>query len=306
MTTQLLGPTKFGMTFDSEARREYKISWKIWSNDPKDDPSIIANTSGIPSVGSTWTQIMAAYSFNGADDWAFCRPDMEVEMLDPSEDEPAQLWLVTNTFSTPSSEDKRCQDQKIENPLLEPPQISGSFQKYRELPHQDRDGKPYRSTTAEPLVGQEVERDRTRWEVDIKFNVLNPQLSLVNQLADRLNDSPMWGLPAETVKFSRFRFERLLYGLCTFYFRLDLGFEIREDWTQYLADKGRMELIENGNPTNPDHWKVTKDRFGENKPVLRLDTFGKPITSDSQTPGTIVRKPYPTGNLLALGIPASF
>ena len=303
----LLGPYKFGMTRDKEGIREYKVSWKVLDNfvtTYNDIAHLWQNTAGLPSIGSTWSQIAAVYGWNGRDDWAFCTPELEVEMFSPSQEEPPQVWSITNTFSNITSD--RCQDASIENPLLEPPKISGSFVKYRELPHEDRDGKPYRSTTGEPLVGQEVERDQSRWEINFEINLLNINLALVASLADRLNSGPLWGLGPEKVKFSKFRFRRLLYGLCTFYVNASFGFDIRDDWTQYLADKGRMELEDGGDPTNPDHWRVAKDRYGENKPVLRLDTNGKPIVSESQTPKTIERQPYFTGNLLALGIPASF
>lgn len=304
MSGTLLGPIEWGLEIDEEGHRNYTIAWKIETELSDDDPSVIANTAGIPVVGTTWTQLCSTYGFNGADDWAFCKPTMSVSPLDPKDTEPSQIWRVENLFSTKPG--KRCQDNSIENPLLEPPDISGSFVKYRELPHVDRHGRPYRSSTGEPLVGQETERDRNRWEINIVINQLTVNLQLVSDLADYLNGSPMWGLPAETIKFSKFSFHRLLYGTCTFYYKLNYGFEIRADWTQYLADKGRMELVTGGSPTNPDHWRVAKDRYGENKPVLRLDVDGKPIVSDAQTPNTIVRKPYPYGNLLALGIPASW
>ena len=176
----------------------------------------------------------------------------------------------------------------------------------RTQPNLDRDGLPYRSSTGEPLIGQETEIDDSDWEVSIELNTVTLPLGLVNTLRHRLNNSSLWGLGAEKVKFSSYSFRRLLYGTCTFYYRHTMGFQIRDSWNQNLPDKGRMKLRDGGTATNPEDWVRATDVYGEVLPMMRLDTNGLPIVSDSQTPNTIIRKPYYTGNLLLLGIPATF
>jgi hypothetical protein len=304
--SSLIGPYDWAFNRSREGHRTYNIWWLVEADNVGadiDDPSVIINTPGLPDIGSLWTDLTW---ITGSDDWAFCTPEAEVSPHEAKAGEPPLFYLVKNTFSTFPLE--RCQDATIENPLLEPHEIGGNWVNKRRIPHQDRNGLPYRSSTGEPLMGSETEVDDSDWDLSVGFNSISLPLSLVNSLRHRLNDAPIWGLPAETVKFSNYSFTRRLYGKCNFYYKNDMKFSIRSDWTQYLADKGRMEFIGSGTGTgdygDPDNWVVAKDRLGENLPMMRLDVSGKPVLSDSQTPGTIVRRPYFTGNLLLLGIPA--
>lgn len=297
-----VGPWDWKLTRDREGHRIYELFSLVQaSNTPPnniEDPSEIIDTPGLPAIGSSWADLTF---ITGGDVWAVCVPDIEVSPYEVNAGEAPEFYLVKNTFTTEPL--NRCQDNSIENPLNEPHDISGSWVNKRKIPHQDRDGKPYRSTTGEPLFGAETEIDDSDYELNLGFNVASLNMATVNSLMHHLNNSTLWGLPAEKIKFSKFSFARKLYGTCNFYYALSMGFNIRDDWTQYLADKGRVQLGSGGNSSNPEDWVVMKDKYGENMPLMRLDIQGKPIVSGTQTPSTIVRKPYPTGNLLLLGVP---
>lgn len=303
------GPFYWDCVQDDKYKREYNVKYKIATDeDPwvNDDPSNWANTPGIPSVGTSWSAYAAALGTNGGDDWAFRTPYVKVTPFQP-DDGPVYVAILEIKFSRADYEQDRCQTTELADPLLEPPQIQVGWQKYRKLPNTDRDGLPYRGSTGEPLIGQEIEIDDNHWTVSITINQFQVNLALVDSLANTLNSGPIWGLPPERSKFNSYSGTKLYYGSCHAYVRSTYGFEVRADWKQYLPDKGRMEFAGTGtNATDPDDWVVAKDRFGENKPVLRLDTEGKAIVSDAQTPNTITRNPYPTGNHVLLGIPTSF
>lgn len=304
MSATLLGPWDWSAGRSLEGHRTYEIWWllSVDGNSPPgaiDDPSVLYGTAGLPAIGSTWTAISW---INGADDWAFCTPEITVKPHDHLPGEAPSHYLLKNTFTTLPME--RCNSTTIENPLNEPHTLSGGWVNKRVQDHQDRDGLPYASSTGEPLIGAETEKDDADWELIVGFNSLNIPLATVNSLRHTLNNAPLWGLAAEKSKFSKYRFTRKLYGTCTYYYQNQMHFSIRDDWAAYLADKGRMELITGGSASDPDDWRVAKDVYGENKPLLRLDTDGKAIVSSSQTPSTITRNPYFTGNHLLLGIPA--
>src|SRR5690606_19453861 len=131
----------------------------------------------------------------------------------------------------------------------------------KRIPHVDRDGLPYRSSTGEPLFGAETEVDDSDWDLTISFNSISIPFATLNSLRHHLNDSTLWGLPAETVKFSKYSFARRLYGTCNFYYNNVMSFSIRPDWNQYLADKGYMMLKDGGDPTNPEDWVRAKDSY---------------------------------------------
>ena len=284
-------------SYENDGHRNYELVFRVISSTKNDLGAQASVTAGLPVVG-------ASYSIgNDSDTWAYCLPGWKCrrEFKDPGK---PNHWLVTVPYSTkPLS---RCQTTSIENPLLEPPKISGSFVKYTKQLHEDRNGDPYRSSTGEPLVGKETEVDDDRLQVVISQNQSAHNLSTVDSLMNKLNNATLWGLSSEKVKLSGCRFEQRWYAVCTEYWNFTYEFDIRDSWTQELADKGRMKLSTGGTATNPDHWEVAKDRFGENLPVMRLDTNGQPIVTDTQTPATISREPYSTGNLLLLGIPSSF
>lgn len=309
MSTFLLnnGPHYWDVVQDDNFKREYTVKFKAGTDEPfvhDDDPSNFANTPGLPTVGSSWTQFATALGTNGGDDWAFRTPYIKATPYD-NNDEPAEVYELELKFKSPDYEQKRCQTNTFEDPLDEPIQIRVGWQKYRKIPNLDRDGLPYCGTTGEPLVGQEIEIEDNHWTVEFTINQFNINLSLIDSLANTLNSGPVWGLAPEKSMFSSFSASKLYYGTCHAYIRSTYGFEIRADWTQYLPDKGRMKYT-GTDPTDPTHWQVSKDRYGENIPVMRLDTSGLAIVSSTQIPNTIVRNPYHTGNHLLLGIPSSF
>jgi len=300
----LLGPHNWSSGRDSEGYRSYSLTWLVEASNGAgtdiDDPSVIANTAGLPLVGSRWSDLAW---ITGSDAWAFCSPEYSITPYESQPGEAPLYYLFSNTFTQTPAE--KCQDKSIENPLNLPPDININWTNKKIQRHVDRDGRPYRTSTGELLFGQETETDDADWDVVISLNsTWPPPLATVNALRHNLHNGSIWGLPAETIKFSKYQASRKMYGKCFFYTRSTMSFSIRPDWNQYLPDKGRMQLVGGGTATDPDDWVVSKDIYGENKPLLRLDILGKPVVSDKQIPATIVRRPYPKGNLLLLGIPS--
>lgn len=302
--------------------RTYKIKHLVITTDSEDGPQTVLDAPGLPQIGAVWN------FGNDNDIWAFCTPEATVSIHESyPEGDPAVLWMVEQTFSTEWED--RCQDNQIEDPLLEPDYIGGNFVKYtREYSH-DRFGNAYLNAAFEPLTGPEVEFDANRPAIWVRQNVADVQLDSLAQAVDHVNDAPLWGLPARTVKLSNVSWERLLFGTCNFFFVRTLEFDIMFDtFDRTLLDKGNKVLRgdwdknsegqivrpadyipdPSANPLNPMDYDEYKDTRGEAGIIIYRDYSGDasqrglPATGD-YPPSTIEASQYDETNFLIFGIP---
>ena len=249
MATAIIpGQRDWSMTRDEKGHREYKIKFLV-KGDTDDGPNAALNTPGLPTIGSSW-------SFdNDRDPWAFCRPEISITPLVTNE--PNRHFEVEFTFSTRPID--FCQDDFIDNPLLRPYKISGSFNKYTEEVAYDRNNRPIQTSGFELLRGPQVEFDKNRPSVKIEQNLADPQLALLARMMDTLNDRPLWGLPARTIKLSGAPWERKFWGACNIYYTRTLEFDIRDGsdlnntFDRTVLDEGSMIL--NGHWSRESgHW----------------------------------------------------
>jgi hypothetical protein len=270
------------MERDAEGHREYKVVHQIRRSLKNDGPYSVLNTPGLPLPGAYF------YFGNDIDPWAWCRPTASIAR---HVDEQGTFWRVTQTFSTKpiGEEDKdkeKCQDQQIEDPLMEPPKISGSFVIYQEEATFDKDGFAILSSSGEPIRGAQVEFDRHKAKVVIQQNVADLQLPLLTAMANTVNDAPLWGMAARCIKFTPTSWERHYHGQCSVYYSRTLEFDVDSEtfdrtvldegtkvlngrWGTGAGDpagsKGWVELpIDGGRPDfdNASHWTLFKDRAG--------------------------------------------
>jgi len=322
------GLKKWSMVRDEEGHRTYKAIFGVWTDDPGDGPLTVLATPGLPTVGSTWS------FFNDNDPWAFCTPDARVEPR--VENEKGKYWTVEFTFTTKPL--RICSNDQIEDPLLIPPKVSGSYVKYTKEAVFDRHGEPIENSAHEMFRGQQVEFDANRPNVKIQMNVANLDLGLITSMVDTVNDSPLWGLPKRCIKLSNVSWERKYYGTCYKYYTVTYEFDINYNtFDRYLLDEGTKVL--NGHwdeqtgawvldpvgesyggtpiwpdPDNPAHFIRYKDRRGENARVI-LNGAGLPAEStvvtgtgqgtgqETGSAGKIKVEYYKESNFLLLGIP---
>lgn len=289
---------------DQEGHRNYTVRHLVKAA-KTDGPANVIQTAGLPQIGSYW------FFNDDIDVWAFCLPTTSVNPIETKG--PTTTWSVENTFST-NIPNKRCQDTSIEDPLLEPDIVSGSFTRERREAIVDKDGVFLVSSSHEKLTGPEVEFDFSNAVVFIEQNVIDLQLPLVTELINNVNNHTLWGLPARTVKFSEFRWERKLFGTCYYYYTRSMAFEIDfNTWDRDIMDKGTKVL--NGSWDEDDNW-VLKGTPDKDNPkdfiratdtnrntlsIIALDGSGEPAT----TAYTKTLQVYPEANLFQLGIPAT-
>lgn len=306
------GPYTKQLSRDKEGHRSYQVSHLVQTTSGLDGPQVVMNTPGLPAIGSIWN------FDNDLDAWAFCLPTMMVKIHKERKGDPPNWWKVEQTFSTRPQQ--RCQDESIEDPLLEPDRISGGFVKYTEEAIEDRNGERIQSSSFETLRGPQVEFDANRPTVRIGQNVASLELDVFAEMVDTVNDDTLWGLAARKVKLSNVTWQKNLYGLCNFYYTRDFEFDINfktfdkeaDDSGfkalngKYVGDEWVLIDITPGNApvnTNPQHFSQYKDRNDENTRVI-LNGFGEPWDgTGTDGPGKITVEKYDESNFLLLGIP---
>lgn len=236
----------WSMTRDDDGNREYELVCLIKRDSTSDGPMAVLSTPGAPLIGSPW-------SFgNDFDGWAYCTPYASVSPY-KFEDEPNYYWQARFKFST-KPQTKRCQEASIEDPLLEPMKISGSFNKTTRLTEKDKDG--VRITNSNKKEGIKIERDDSHPTVIIEQNVASLGLGDFAAMVDTLNDRTLWGMTARKIKLSNATWSRQMYGLCSYYFTRRFEFEVNYNGWDYtdIVDKGRYCLR--------GSWSKTKDANG--------------------------------------------
>ena len=314
----VIGHTDWGRSGDKEGQRDYFVKWLVGAN-PDEGPQRACAAAGLFLVGDEWAL------GSDWDPWAFCLPNPSAEKAHVK-GEIGNYWHVTQNFSTRPL--RRCQDEQIDNPLMEPASLSGSFIKKMKEASFDKDGNPVVNTAWEKFHGSEVEFAESFPTVQIGFNSATLPLALVASMRDTLNDATLWGVPARGVLFNDFSWERLLYGTCTYYYRLTFGFEVDDSADGFGFDRALlnagMKCLGGHSPGSPfkntpidpdaqtggvDNYKIPanfeayKDINGEVCRVL-LDEKGLPL-ADGTAPYNLLLRKYKEANLLLLGIPSS-
>lgn len=271
------GPRTWNMVRDKEGHRDYDVIHLVISDlVGVDGPAAVLTTPGLPQIGDIWT------FGNDIDTWAFCHPDARVTVHEEVEGHKPRVYAVMQRFSTRPM--ARCQDLSVEDPLLEPPRISGTFVKYTKEATKDKDGNQIKSSSHEVIRGPQVEFDHNRPAVRIEQNVADLELDVIASMVDTVNNAELWGLGARKIKLSNAPWERKFNGLCDLYFTRILEFDIDDNtFDKTAVDEGtkalRGEWHNYGTQANPNWlWKL-EPNVDKNNPAhfdQFLDTRGNP------------------------------
>ena len=259
MSAYVLGEHDWSLSVDKNYHRTYSIDWLVETTDPGDGPAAVANASGLPGVGSTW-------SFgNDIDAWAFCVPSAQIKLHQHKKGDPHQHWIVKQTFTTDLGSITRCWDEKFENPLLEPAKLSGGFAKYLKEATSDANGAAIVNVAFERYKGKLVEINDNHPTVSITFNAATLPLVLFSQYMDNTtNDATLWGLPKKTITLADCTWTENWYGTCIKYYTINYEFEINHGtWTRSFLNEGRKKLRPGGNINKPADFIVIRDEEDE-------------------------------------------
>lgn len=224
----VLGHLDAGLTSDKDGHREYNVTWLVANDSTIDGPQGASFALGLPQIGDPWL-LGSDY-----DPWAFCWPNWTIRPVTTRE--PGVLYTVEQVFSTKPL--KRCQDTPIEDPLLEPMKISGSWITRRRRIAKDRNGVVIRNGAHEPL---KVEVDKPFPTVTISLNTATNLLPLFAPMMGTLNEVDLWDLGPRRVKMAGGQWSRVLYGTCNYYYTNTLEFEVDD------SAEGKLFDVEAGN-----------------------------------------------------------
>ncbi len=277
-----------------EGHRNYTVRFKVRTTDILDGPSQAMVSAGLFDVGDTWDG--GGLWANDTDDWAFCSPYLKVEPA--LQGEPCDVWYVEQKFTT--NPRTRCYESPIEDPLLEPAEISGSFVKITKQAQRDRFGRILLSSARTPIFSSALERDYTNASVKISFNTATLDLDTWTALSDHTNDATLWGLGVNKVKFSHMSWERLFYAICTKYYKVSFDFEINfAGFIAYYPDISHLAW-----DAGIGGFNVVKDLEGNNLKSVALDGSGNRLP-DGSPPYVFASEIHDYGDLTLLGIPAT-
>lgn len=220
---RLIGRVGMNMTRDEEGFRTYQLTHHVIGDAGQYAASALL-CPGLPRPGERW--------FVGfdVDIWVWCRADAQVTLLNPRE--PIPHFTVQQTFSNKPPERGKhpqarlCQDQQIEDPLLEPDKIGGSFVTAKIQGVRDRFGQLICNSAWQMITGPENEWDDDRPQITISQNRADLQWALLCSMRDHVNDQPLWGMPARSILFKPGTFERKPYGSCQMYYTRTLNFHV--------------------------------------------------------------------------------
>ena len=213
---------------EDSGHRTYSATYKVRHNED-DGPYTVLNATGLPAIGDYWVHDRGLET----DTYARRNPYAKIKAVVSSE--KTDISHVEVKFTTKPF--KRCQDVQIGNPLLEPAKLSGTFSEQMQKAIFDRHWNAIRSSAMTPY--EDIEQETSFPTVEVSVNVASSPVALITSKLHYLNDSTMWGLPAGCIKFSSASWERLYYGVCSYYYNLKMGFKIRFPYTVPTASKIR-------------------------------------------------------------------
>lgn len=283
MSSLIAGPKSWSMTRDNEGHREYHLVQLIRC-EPGTGPASILFTPGLPRIGDFW-------NVDGDIDlWAHCQPHISITPV--IKGEKGKFFEVEQIFSTKPI--NYCSNDNREDPLLVPPQISGSFTKKTEEGVYDRHGKAITNSSLELIRGPENEWEISYPTVQIVQNLALLNLPVLVSMLDTLNAYILWDCAPRTIKLSTCSWEKKYHSSCSPYYTRTLGFEVNfAGFDRDILDEGTKVLhghwdrstgqwmLDNisgspPDPTNPIHFDRYKDRYG-NPARIVLDGAGQPF-----------------------------
>lgn len=250
------GPYDWSMSEDEEGHRDYQVQWQVQTDGPTYGPDYALFAPGLPLPGASLN------IGNTVDPWAFYQRKGSAKLK--SREQNKRLYLVELAFTTRPH--RRCQTSKIEDPLLEPHRVKGSFVDILREALEDKDGDPLMNSSKQRFRGPAVQIEDGYPTVEVVQNVSWINLAFLGGYRKAVNNATFWGLPARTIRCDTFTWEQVQYGTCYKYFQVTTNFSINEDtWDLRLLDHGTMVKIAGSSPAA---FRQAKDPYEENVEVL--------------------------------------
>lgn len=257
-------PIDWSMTTDEEGHRDYSVLWEVFTDGATYGPDDAMFCPGLPMPGASLN------IGHCVDPWAFYQRKGSAKLKERGKHR--SVWIVETAFSTRPV--RRCQTDKMEDPLLEPHRVRGGFDTFQREPICDNSGDAILNSAGQRFRGPTVQIEDGWPTVEVEQNASWINLPFLAQYRYSVNNAVWWGCPIRTIKCKTFTWERVLYGLCYFYFRVTTSFQLNEEtWDLHLLDEGDMVKVPNSSPVR---YKRAQDEY-ENLVHVLLDGHGEAL-----------------------------
>jgi hypothetical protein len=267
-------PKDWSVETDDEGHGDYTLTWGVETTSALDGPDVALSASGLPIPG-------ASLSALGGNPWAFFNRKGAAKLK--KVDALRKYWDVTTIFTTRPA--RRCTTNAIEDPLLEPHKVKGTFaQTIQELLY-DVNGAALVNSAQQRYTGAIVQDTVSTPSVELEMNCSFIDLSWLANYADSYNLATHWGMPARSIKCTTGPWERVLYGTCYFYFIVRFTFELRlPNWDIVVPDEGTRVKVAGSSPARYVQYKDEREENG----VTFLNGAGAALASGA----TLVTKTF--------------
>lgn len=220
---------KAGRLSFAESVREYVVTYRIKTDTPADGPLTVAN-----SLGFTPTSF---YQYVGEEDRGSFFDDVSNVRLEHRGD-TLQTWLADIKFSTRAR--KKCSDTQIDDPLQEPPEISGGFAEYKKIVDKYDDGTAIVTSAGEPIQWEETAAHN---DLFISQNVASLNPASLSLYRGAINADAYLGANKFEWRIMDIKWAKAYRGSCTPYYKRSITLRHDPDtWKREILDQGFMEI----------------------------------------------------------------
>lgn len=225
-------PIKSSLSVDGEFHRKYTSVYQVVTERDV-DPFIAGTATDLPLYGDS-------YRWEGfVDLWAFAK-SYEIEAQEEIQDPKGSgtiywLWQITITHDSKPTGGSNNLATPRENPLDDPPVISGSFASFSSPRWKDREEEAIVNAAKMPYTPP-VEVDDAFDTLRISYNTATISLAQRAFMINKVNSTAIWGLERRRAKLKQWNYQVLRAGPGFDYIKHDFSFEI--SWVQHPTDAG--------------------------------------------------------------------
>ena len=272
---------------DTEGSRSYRVTYSVWTDSVQDGPITVRS-----ALGLSYSSFYVFYAEQDAG--AFFSGVSSVKAHGESQTGRKE-WRAVVSYSTKPK--KRCDENQIDDPLLQPEKRGGTFVQFQKPLVKDRLGQAFTNSALIPFFDAVMDDSRPTLVITKNFATLD--LTKYSAYKDAVNVDTFYGMTARKWKVMRISWEENFLGSCAPYYPVTFEFQLNPDtWDEQRVDAGFEKLV-------GGVYEVILDTNGLPKTSpTNLDGFG-----DVLTPGAAIvyrrAQQYPVLPFGNLGIQTS-